>query len=68
MILLRCMILSDCQRYRRDCNFTDEEQAVFDLCARGKSRVQISEALRLSVLTVDRRIRSIKDKIQKVQN
>lgn len=68
MDLLRCLILSECQRYRRECNFTDEEQAVFDLSARGKSRVQISEALRISVPTVDRRIRSIKDKIRKVHN
>lgn len=66
MNLRRDLIQPDCERYRRFCNFTGEEEAVFNLCARGKSRVEIAFALGMSVSTVDSRIHRIKAKIQRV--
>lgn len=51
---------------RRACGFTQEEEAVFIFCARGESRVRIAELLRVSVSTVDRRIRRVKEKLQRV--
>lgn len=48
------------------CNFTDEERAVFDLRVKGKSIIEISLALLMAEGTVNRRISSIKRKINKV--
>ncbi len=57
---------AECERFRRDCNFTDDERAVFDIRVTGKSRVYISGKLNMSLSTVDRRIRDIKRKIYKI--
>lgn len=56
----------ECEQFRRLCNFTDDERAVFDLRVRGKSIVEIQFALSMSESTVTRRIRAIKKKIYKV--
>lgn len=56
----------ECERFRRDCNFTPEERAVFDLAVQNKSNVQIGVELHLSSATVERRIRAVKKKIIKV--
>lgn len=47
----------------RNANFTEEEEKVFWLLARGKSLEQISAKTFLPIATVNRRVRSIKDKI-----
>lgn len=57
----------ECAKFRRLCNFTAEELAVFDLRVQGYSIVEISTALNLSDSTVSRRIRNIKVKICKLQ-
>ncbi len=36
---------AECERFRRDCNFTDDERAVFDIRVQGKSLVYISSQL-----------------------
>ena len=56
----------ECERFRRDCNFTDEERAVFDLRVKASSIVEIQMALNMSESTVNRRIKNIKKKIYKV--
>lgn len=56
----------ECERFRRDCNFTPEELAVFDLAVKNKSNLQIGLALGMSQRTVDRRIHAVKRKIIKV--
>lgn len=57
---------SECERFRRECNFSDEERAVFDLRVKAHSIIEIQEALNMSESTVNRRIRNIKRKIYKV--
>lgn len=56
----------ECDRFRRDCNFTPEELAVFDLAVRNKSNVQIGLKLGMSQATVSRRIKAVKRKIIRV--
>lgn len=56
----------ECDFFRRECNFTDEERAVFDMRVTACSTIEISMALHLSESTVYRRLRSIKRKIVKV--
>lgn len=61
----------ECERFRRECNFTDEELAVFDLRVKNKSVIQIQTLLAernlpMSESTINRRLRSIKKKIYKV--
>lgn len=56
----------ECERFRRECNFTPEELAVFNLRVKDRSLVEIQMALGMSEATVTRRIRNIKKKIIKV--
>lgn len=56
----------DCDRFRRDCNFTPDELAVFDLCTKAESITEISMQLHISTSTVSRKIKNIKRKINQV--
>lgn len=56
----------ECERFRRECNFTDDEMSVFNLRVKNRPIVEIQSALNMSEATVNRRIRSIKRKIYKV--
>lgn len=47
----------------RNANFTEEEEKIFWMLAVGKSLEQISAKTFLPIATVNRRVRSIKDKI-----
>lgn len=47
----------------RNANFTEEEEKIFWMLAGGKSLEQISAKNFLPIATVNRRVRSIKDKI-----
>lgn len=53
-------------RLRDLCNFTDEEQAVFNLRTRGKSVVEISMVCAMSEGTVKRRLAGIQRKVSRV--
>lgn len=61
----------ECEKFRRDCNFTPEERAVFDLRVQDLTIVAIQSRLQdmgipMSEATINRRLRSIKKKIIKV--
>lgn len=56
----------ECERFRRLCNFTPDELAVFNMRVKASSRVEIALALNMSESSVDRRIKGIKRKIYKV--
>ncbi len=56
----------ECERFRRECNFTDEERMVFDLRVRACALVEIQQRLNMSESTVNRRIKNIKRKIYKI--
>lgn len=47
------------------CNFTEDEETVFAMVTKGKSLVEISMSMNMSLATVGRRIDSIKKKIDK---
>lgn len=56
----------ECEFFRKQCNFTDEERAIFDLRVKAHSLVEIQQRLHMSESTVNRRIKNIKRKIYKV--
>ena len=56
----------ECDRFRRDCNFTPDELNVFNLRVKDHSIVEISMRLNLSESTVSRKIKNINRKIVKV--
>lgn len=56
----------ECDRFRRDCNFTPDELMVFNLRVKDHSIIEICMKLQMSESTVNRRIRNIKRKIVKV--
>lgn len=62
---------SECERFRRECNFTPDELAIFNLRVKGMQIVEIEMELRkqkmdMSESTINRRLRDIKKKIIKV--
>lgn len=61
----------ECDKFRRDCNFTPEELIIFNLRVQDTSLVALQERLKemnifMSSRTLDRRLSSIKKKIVKV--
>ena len=66
MNLKHDLTVPEADRLRALCNFSDEERQVFDLRVRGKSVVEISMTLNMSMRTVDRRLSDIKNKIGRV--
>lgn len=51
---------------RQECNFTDEERAVFDMRISARSIVEIGLTLHMSESTVYRKLNCIKRKILRV--
>lgn len=56
----------ECEYFRKNCNFTPDEMAVFNLRVKGCSIVETYIKLNMSEATVNRRINAIKKKIIKV--
>lgn len=56
----------ECEYFRKNCNFTPDELAVFNLRVKGCSVVETYLELNMTESTVNRRIRDIKRKIVRV--
>lgn len=62
----------ECERYRRERNFTDEELAIFNLRVKNLTMAEIQQKLNaknmpLSEPTIWRRLKSIKEKMRKIK-
>lgn len=64
---LSSMIKPELDELKEICNFTEEEEKVFNELSKGKGRVYISEKLSISCATVSCRTKSIQDKILKAE-
>lgn len=62
---LSSMIKPELDELKEICNFTEEEEVVFDELSKGRSRVYIASKHAISCSTVSNRIRSIQEKISK---
>ena len=56
----------ECEKLRTLCNFAKDERLIFDLRVSDHSIVEVSQKLKMSEATVNRRIKNIKRKILKV--
>lgn len=56
----------ECEHFRKMCNFTPEELAVFNMRVKGCSIVETYMALNMSEATANRRIKAIKKKMIRV--
>ncbi len=56
----------ECEKLRNLCIFTKDERLIFDLRVSDHSIVEVSQKLKMSEATVNRRIKNIKRKILKV--
>lgn len=54
------------QKFREECNFSDEEMMYFNLRAKNKSNVQIAMQMNISEAKVSKLARRVKDKMLKV--
>lgn len=62
---------AECERFRRECNFTNDEMAIFNLRVKNMTIAEIfyrlnEQGIPMSESTINRRIRDIKEKIYKV--
>lgn len=64
---LSSKIKPELEELKEICNFTDEEEKVFDELSRGRSRIYVAEKYSLSCSTVSNRIKIIGDKIKKAE-
>lgn len=64
-IKLSKLIKPELESLRENCNFTYAEMEVFDLLAKGHSIKQISIELSMSEPSVNRRIREIREKVNR---
>ena len=53
-------------KFRKECNFSDEEMTYFNLRAKNKSNTQIALEMHISEAKVSKLARRVKDKILKV--
>jgi DNA-binding CsgD family transcriptional regulator len=54
------------EKILKDCNFTEDETEIFVLSSKGKSITEISYYCSISERTVNRKIKKIKEKINKI--
>ena len=52
---------------RKNANFTEDEEKVFEMASRGKTIVEIADKMNVSERTVDRHIAKVKLKIKKLE-
>lgn len=55
--------VSELEERRKEYIFTEDEEMVYGMLLKGKSRIQIADKMNVSVPTVDRRIRNIRAKL-----
>lgn len=55
------------EEIKKDANFSEEEEIIFTLLAREKSIKEISYRMLMSTRTVDRKILSIKNKMNRIK-
>lgn len=63
---LHKLIKPELEELKENCNFTDEESDVFNMLSRGKGIREISIIMNISEPTVSRRIKNIKEKIERI--
>lgn len=64
---LSSMIKPELEELKEICNFTYEEEKVFEELSKGRSRVYIAVEYSISCSTVSNRIKSIQEKISKAE-
>lgn len=55
------------EEYKDKMNLLDDESEIFDMLTRNCSVVKIADTLKMSTRTVDRRIKSIRDKMKNLE-
>lgn len=55
------------EEYKRKMNLTEDEEQIFDMLTKNYSIVKIASVVQLSTRTVDRRIKSIREKMNNLQ-
>lgn len=53
---------------KENLNLTEDEEIVFDMLSKHKTRIQIADRLQMSIRTVDNRVKDIKMKIQDLES
>lgn len=57
---------NELEKMRDKLNLTDDELKIFEMLAKKKSRTEIASKIQLSTRSVDRRIKCIKEKLNRL--
>lgn len=63
---IRNFVEWELEKFRKECNFTEDERTVFELKAKDKSIVAIAMEMGTSEATVNRLVKRVKKKMLKV--
>lgn len=63
---LSSCIMPELEELKNKCNFTDDENIVFEMLSKNKSIAEIGIETKMSETTISRRISDIKRKVEKV--
>ena len=66
MKYIRDFIESELEHYRKECNFTDDELAYFNMKAKDYSDNKITIELNVSISKVNKLSRQVRDKVKRV--
>ena len=65
-MLIHAFVEWELEKFRKECNFTDEELSFFNLRAKNKTIEATAEAMDISVGKANKLSRIVKEKIMKV--
>lgn len=63
---IRDFTIPELERFRKLCNFTDDELVYFNLRAKDKSNVQIAIEMSISEAQVSKLAKRVKDKMKRI--
>lgn len=64
---LSFLSMEQSEEYKRKMNLTEDEEQIFDMLTKNYSVVKIAGIMKMSTRTVDRRIKSIREKMNNLQ-
>lgn len=64
---LSFLSMEQSEEYKRKMNLTEDEEQIFNMLTKNYSVVKIAGVMQMSTRTVDRRIKSIREKMNNLQ-
>lgn len=63
---LTLLTMPEIKEIQKICNFNEEEIMISEMLSKKKSQIEIAEKMKLSLSTTKRRVRTIKEKVERM--